>query len=179
MTISNRYLFRYFRNMKKVILILIVINYISCSSTKKADHKESKIKSTSTEYGVTTNYAIVNKDTISFNELRFYKINSALDSMKSMYIEYGTWNNISNGLHQENITRKIWKNIKLFENDEKFTIIADGKESINEYFTSLIVFDSNGNDCFEENHPLKDKIVELFSQKIKKNKNKRLNTIKF
>ncbi|PKP14915.1 MAG: hypothetical protein CVU07_12425, partial [Bacteroidetes bacterium HGW-Bacteroidetes-23] len=114
--------------MKKVILILIVINYISCSSTKKIQQKEDTIKSTSTEYSIKTNYAIVDKDTITFNELRFYKINSALDSMKSMYIEFGPWNNTSNGLHQENITRKIWKNIKLFDNDEKFTIIADGKE---------------------------------------------------
>ena len=86
-----------------------------------------------------------------------------------MYKNYGKWNKSIQGKHQDNIKKFIWENIKLFENDEEtFTIIADGTESINEYFACLIVLDSKGNDCFEENNPYKEKILNLFlTQMIK------------
>jgi hypothetical protein len=34
------------------------------------------------------------------------------------------------------------------------------------------MFDANGKDCLEKNHPLKDKIIDSFYEKMKKNKNK-------
>jgi hypothetical protein len=60
------------------------------------------------------------------------------------------------------------KHKTLWKRQKNFTIIADGTETINEYFACLIVLDSKGNDCFEENNPYKEKILNLFlTQMIK------------
>lgn len=160
--------------MKKTFLILLVLNFISCSSSKVGDN-EIKIETNFEDLKIVKTLKVVNSDSIIFNELRFYKIDSALDTMKSMYLDYGIWNDQNIGLHQENINRKIWENIKLFEDGEVYTVIADGTETKNNYYACLSVYDSKGKDCFKENYPLKNKIINLFYGRMKENRSKNVN----
>lgn len=160
--------------MKKTLIIVLILNFISCS-TSKVDSTEMIYKTSFNDLKIVKTSKVINSDTINFNELRFYKIDSASDTMKSMYLDFGIWNSQAKGLHLENMNRKVWENIKLLKNDEVFTIIADGTETINDYYACLIVFDSKGKDCFEEYHPLKDKIINLFNQRIQVNRKKTLN----
>ena len=92
-----------------------------------------------------------------------------------MYLDFGLRNIEDKGLHQNNIKRKVWENIELFDNDEVYTIIADGTETTHDYYACLIVFDSKKNDCFDKNHPTKNKIINLFYERMKENKQKKIN----
>lgn len=155
--------------MKKIILSLIIILFNSCSSinnkvfTKQERNSELKVVKIKTN---------IDKNNGIFNELRFSKIKSAMDTQKAIYLEYGSWNIEAESLHQLNVSGKIWKNINFLNDAQTFTIIADGIETASEYYASLIIFDSNGKDCLEENHPLREKIIDLCNEIMKKNKNK-------
>ena len=150
--------------MKNYILLLILCFLFACKASKKEVDRNSK-----TKHEIITIPMIVKEDTISFNELRFYKIQSAMDGMKLMYLNYGKWDEKTVSKYQYNINRIVWRDRKLFIDDnEKFTVIADGTETLGKYFSSLMVFDSNENDCFADNHPYKERLTELFVSKKKK-----------
>jgi hypothetical protein len=57
------------------------------------------------------------------------------------------------GVHQENITRKVWEK-KLLKIKE-FSIVADGTETMTDFYACLIIVDSTNRDCLDENYPLK------------------------
>ena len=160
--------------MKNIIPFLIIILFYSCSSI---NNKEIVKKEKYSDIKIVNVKGVIDKNNIYFNELRFSVIKSAMDTQKLMYLEFGVWDNKAKGLHQLNISRKIWENINLFNDNEAFTIIADGTETVSEYYASLIVFDSKGKDCLEENHPLREKIIDIFYEKMKNNKNKKFDYI--
>jgi len=150
-------------SMKKIFIILFILNLVSCSSSKvatiKTDYKGLKIvEKTEISHSVS----------INFNELRFYDIYSANDTMKLMYLNFGNWNSLENSSYMSKTQRKVWKNIKLFDTNEKFTIIADGTETKVEYFACLKIIDSKGKDCLKDEHPLKNKVIDFFFDKMKK-----------
>jgi hypothetical protein len=146
----------------------------SCSSFNSNDTKEISV--TKPVKKATKNhaakYVIIFNGTL--NELRFYNITSALDTRKTMYIEFGKWQTTSKGMYQQNIDQKIWNKIVLFKNEPPFTIITDGTETTNDYFSGICIIDSTGRDCFEQNHAFKEKIMEWFSQKMMVHKTKKM-----
>ncbi|MEO8934366.1 MAG: hypothetical protein ABI295_08660 [Xanthomarina sp.] len=151
--------------MRKLILSLLAVIILSCTSSKEIPTKQEY-----SEYEIVNTQLIVVSDTIYLNELRFYKIHSALDGMKIRYQNYGEWNKKIEGKHQQNMNRIIWENVKLIDNnDTTFTVIADGTETKTNYFACLMVFDSAGNDCFKAEHPYKETLTELLTNKMKDN----------
>jgi len=149
--------------MKNYILILLLISLFACTTTKET----SQIKPY-TEFKIVNTPIIIENDTITINELQLYKIQSSLDGMKLMYQNYEKCDKKLSGKHQKNINRIVWENIKLIDyENEPFTVIADGKETMNDYFACLMVFDSNEKDYFSLDHPYKDKLTELFIKKMK------------
>ncbi len=153
--------------MKKYVWILMTLTITACyTNTYIPGSLQRKVN---VEYQIVNTPLVVKNDTINVNELRFYKIKSAYDGVLLMYQNYGKWDQKIKGKHQNNIEAIIWKNIELIcESEEKFTVIADGTETLTDYFACLMVFDSNGKDCFQKEHPYKDKLTELFVEKMKK-----------
>ena len=150
--------------MKNHIWTLLVLFLMGCSSSKVFTNKDKK-----SEYRVVNTPLIVQNDTININELRFYKIQSAMDGMKLMYQNYGKWDKKIDGKHQQNINRIIWNNVKLLDgSNQSFTVVADGTETMTDYFACLIVYDSGGNDCFKTEHPNREELIELFVDKMNK-----------
>lgn len=148
--------------MRTYYVIIFLMSLFSCNVSQEMISKKTK-----TQFEIVNTLITVKSDTLTINELRFYKIQSAKDGMKLMYRNYGKWNQKIDSKHQLNINRIIWRNIKLFEDDDKtFTVVADGTETINEYFACLMVFDSNEKDCFKTGHPYKDKLTKLFIDKM-------------
>lgn len=138
---------------------------VSCSATK--------IKKQ--DYGIVKTKFVVEKDTISVNELQFYKtIVGNYGTLELMYENYGLWNK------RKKYRKFVWEDIKLFDEDNMtFTIIAQPVELRHYYdkhgvvighpcYAMLMVFDSNGKDCFKADYPNKEKITDLFFDKIKK-----------
>lgn len=146
--------------MRTYILLLFVLILWNCSSSKEKTRSSSRFEIVNTPM-------ILENDTININELRFYKIQSALDTMKLMYLNYGDWNKKILSKHQININRIVWKNLKLIDdNDKTFTVIADGTETMTDYFACLIVYDSNGRNCFDDDYPYKEVLTNLFVDKM-------------
>lgn len=142
-------------------MLILFSCILSCSTSKNiTDLKPS------TNFEIIKSPSAFEKDTLILSELRFYKIQSALDAMKLMYLNYGKWSKKNQGKYQENIDQIVWNNVKLLENNENFTVIASGTETLSDYFTSLIVLDSSNIDCFNEDHPLKDRLIDLFTSKM-------------
>ncbi|MGM0635449.1 MAG: hypothetical protein ACQESK_05250 [Bacteroidota bacterium] len=156
--------------MKRLFIILLVLNLTSCSSSK-----DITIKTNYEDLEIFENTKSSTTDTTNHNELRFYDIESAYDTMKLMYLDFGFWDEQKNSLYMPFTKRKIWKDITLFDNNETFTVIADGTETRKEYFACLKVIDSKGKDCLERNHPLKEKIISHFYKKMKESKKKQIN----
>ncbi len=139
-----------------------MISLFTCTTTKEISQAKPY-----TDFKIVNTPLKVENKTLSLNELRFYEIQSAMDGMKLMYQNYGKWNKKIKGKHQQNIERIIWQNIKLIDGDIKtFTVIADGTETMTNYFACLMVFDSEEKDCFKTGHPYKEKLTELFVDKM-------------
>lgn len=151
--------------MKIIISIVLTIVLISCSSSKKnkinrelTETKYKKIK--------IYNNPLTNENSNNHKEIRFYEIKSAFDASKMMYINYGKWHERSMGVHQSNISQKIWYDIKLFEQEPSFTIITDGTETSKDFYTCITILDSKGLNCMENDYPLREKIIDCFHLKM-------------
>jgi len=150
--------------MKNYIWTLLALIVLSCSSSR-----DVKVKQNYSEYKIVETPLIVENDTIYVSELRFYKVYSAIDGMKLMHQNYGEGTKKISGKHQQNIDRIVWQDVKLIEgNEETFTVITDGTETKKEYYTCIMVFDSEGRSCFQADHPYREQLIEFFAEKMNK-----------
>ncbi|NER18458.1 hypothetical protein [Spongiivirga citrea] len=151
------------RSIRNILLLLLGVIVVSCAANKELSRENDGF-----EWGVDEVEIASNGKVFIVNELRFYEINSAKDAMLLMFQNYGKWDRRTEGKYQDNIKQLTWESIDLFSDNTLFTIIADGTETTSDYFASLIVFDSNGNDCLANGYPLRYRIIELFQDKKKR-----------
>ena len=148
--------------MRHLILSIFISMLIAgCGSTKQKK-EEAKI-----EFEVVEVPMVVENDTIIVNELRFYEIANALQTMQLNYDKHGKWNTEMNGRYQFNVPQLIWKNVKLLDQNQNFTVSACGTETMAEYFSGVMVLDENNRDCLSENHPNKDELIEYFASNMR------------
>jgi hypothetical protein len=154
--------------MKKIITVLILIMSCACSTPKsKTDNSFKRDISVKTaEFGVVQVPIISDSDTLILNELRFYTINSALNSIKMMSGIYGNSNMELEGRYQSNLPQMVWKNKEILNNDELYTISACGTETATAYFASIAIFDSEKRDCLDNSHPDRQKLIDFFVSKM-------------
>ena len=174
--------------MKKVLLIFITLISFSCSAQRiKKNNREKgvgiaqKTANPNTPYIYKNGYlnynilkipVIQKNDTINLNVLRFNAVFSAMYTKKVMYDRYGKWTKEIRP-NNESHPILIWENVKLFDNeDRKFTVYANGDENWNEIYASVLVFDNKKLDCFSEDYPDKNRIIDFFSSSIKNLNNK-------
>ena len=116
---------------------------------------------------------ILNKDSLYFNEVKFYCVNNtALYTKKVMFDKFGKWHReiYPNG---EKYPILLWEGIKLFEKDSTlFTIATLGEESIGTLYASFMAFDSEGNDLLAD-ITYEKKLILYFEDLIKKSDSKK------
>ena len=118
------------------------------------------------DYEVLKKLTITEKDTTYVYELKFNDVASAMYTKKILFDKFGKWKTAIPAGDNRNFIL-IWENIKLFDDKEElFTVMADGIESWEEMFASVMVFDSKNNDCLSENNEYKNEIITLFSDSI-------------
>ncbi len=80
--------------MKKIITVMILIFSCACSTSKSKTDSSFKrdISVKTAEFDVVQVPIISEGDTLTLNELRFYTINSSLNSIKMMSGIYGKSN---------------------------------------------------------------------------------------
>ena len=150
--------------MKNLIYFLIISISFTSFSQESQPKKISKNSFRTILYDKFI--SVVNKDTIKFNEVKYEGVYSAMYTKKIMFDRFGKW-------HKEIYPNKerhpmlIWENIKLFANDStKFTIAANGLESTETIYASILVFDKDNNDLLDENSAYRNKLVTLFGKFI-------------
>jgi hypothetical protein len=144
-----------------LIFILIAFLAISCNTVKPTVVlKEGK------DYMVAYPLIAGEKGTIQISEFRYFKIRSSMDAMVMMFKNYGKWDEKLSGKYQENIEQVVWKNVKLLDDDRLFTVVADGTETETAFFASLVVYDQENKNCFDEEHPLREELIPLFLLKL-------------
>ncbi len=149
--------------MKNHIWKLLALIVLSCSSSRDVKLKEHYL-----EFKIAETPLILENETIYLNELRIYKTYSAMDGMRLMQQNFGEGNNELTGKHTQYLKRIIWQDVKLLdEKDETFTVITDGIESKKAYFTCIMVFDSEGRNCFNPEHPYREQLIDFFVEKMK------------
>lgn len=163
--------------MKKIFIsFLVLIIIISCATNQKVIPEKRITSNPNTpiiykngfkDYVITPSISIVENDTVVFNELKFNAVHSAMYTQKLMYDKFGEWDTILKPKNQRHLIF-VWKNVKLFENNEhKFTVAADGKESWEEMYASVIILNSSSKDCLSEDSKIKDSLISYFSNGIK------------
>ncbi|WP_157358295.1 hypothetical protein [Winogradskyella sp. J14-2] len=164
------------------ISIITLFCFYNCATKR---YKKSKFHDGKCEYlyvddfsgtSISTSDFIVQKDTISVSALKFECTYSAFYTSWVMYNNYGEWND---GVQPENSynTYLIWKDIDLFSNGGKYTVVTYGAEKPSDIYSSLMVFDDKGRDMLFENSGVKTKLIDLFSTEIRKKKKKKLKSI--
>jgi hypothetical protein len=118
------------------------------------------------DYEVLKQLIVNKKDTSTVYTLKFNAVASAMYTQKVLFDKFGKWTTAVQAEDNRNYIL-IWKNIKLFDDKEElFTVAANGVESREEMFASVMVFDSKNNDCLSENNVYKNEIITLFKNCI-------------
>ena len=157
--------------MKGIYITILFSIFLSCSSSQKAV-KETKCpkiyESNFTEILNEKYRAINNNDTTAINEIRFECVYSALYTHKVMYDKYGKWNK---EIYPSNRNYPIlmWKNIDLFSNGKRYTILTNGLEEWKHIYASVMVLDENEDDILSEQTDEKIAVTNLFAELIKNN----------
>ena len=165
------------KNIIPVIITLLVS--FSCSSqnvsSKKGIGIAQKTANPNTPYIYKNgflNYKIVkipvvqNSDTINLNELKFNATFSAMYSKKVMFDKFGKWTKEVRP-NNEKHPILVWDKVKLFDDDNQlFTVYANGDENWNEIYASVLVFNLDQKDCLSEESNYKEKIIAYFSNGI-------------
>jgi len=149
--------------MRAITIGIFLFIVFGCTIVKNQNDEKSL------KYAVVDIKIKKDKDTTIVNELRFYKIQSSIDASVLMYNKFGKWDLKIKGKHQANMNRIVWENLKIFEGSkEKFTVITDGTETMNDYYTCFIIFDEKGENCLNKNHPRRKKIIDYFNFEMKR-----------
>ncbi len=156
--------------MKYPLLALVYFVFFSCFPSKDfKTPKCRKIYKNNFKKIITEKYkTIYNNDTVSYNEIRFECVYSAIYTHKAMYDKYGKWDK---EIFPSNRNRPIlmWENIDLFSNGKEYTVLTNGLEEWKHIYASVMIFDNNQNDLLSNSSTEKTALTALFSDMIKSN----------
>ncbi|MCC2590224.1 hypothetical protein [Chryseobacterium sp. MFBS3-17] len=116
-------------------------------------------------YDVVKNENKTDGKTTAYHELRFHSVYHQNYTQKLMYDQFGLWHKEINT--ETKAPALVWRDVKLFrDSPETFRVFAQGERSFRHMYASVYVFDSQEKDCLAEDHPLRDRIIQYFSDKI-------------
>ena len=152
--------------MRNIYLTIISIIILSCSASQnlKKETKCPKIYKNKFTEILNEKYSVVNnKDTTSFNEIRFECVYSSLYTHKVMFDKFGKW---SKEIYPSNKKHPIlmWEKIDLFSNGKEYSVLTNGIEEWKHIYASVMVFDKNTTDLLSETSKERQAITDLFAK---------------
>lgn len=150
--------------MHRYLLLFFVISLSSCGARKVKAPKLLR----KPQYQIVQRAFVEQGDTTYVNELQFDPYDSARDIQTAFYNNYGRWDAAYEGKYNPMIKQLIWENCKLLGTDEEFYIITDGEESMEEYFTAVMVFDKNNKDLLTEENPRRAILIDSLVMLMRK-----------
>lgn len=154
----------------KVWLILLTFLFTGCDTAKNTTAKVVCPKIYERDFTKIVDEkfnTVYNGETVSYNEIRFLCVNSALYTQKVMYDNFGRWDKVSDANKIEN-RLLIWDDVDLFGDGQKFKVIAGGVEAYKSIYASIMVFDENEADLLASDSSEREKIIKYFSKAIRK-----------
>jgi len=161
--------------LKGIYITIIFSVFLGCSSSQRVI-EEAKCpeiyKNKFTEILNEKYIAVNDKDTTAINEIRYECVYSPFYTHKVMYDKYGKWDM---EIYPSNRNRPIlmWKNIDLFENGNKYTVLTHGLEEWKHIYASVMVLDENEKDILSEQTDEKKAITNLFAELLKNQNHKK------
>ena len=162
--------------MKKLFLIILIALNASCTTNKTIDTQRSNLPSPShNEFKDITNdkyVARVNKDTISITQIKYNYVFTEFLLKKIMFDKFGKWDE-SRYKENERHPVLVWNQVKLFPNRDNLYMVAatGGGEAEQKIYSSVMIFDQQGNDLLAINPELRNDVTEYFTELIHQNDN--------
>lgn len=156
--------------LTKIGLILLTHLFIGCYTAKNTTNKvvcPTIYERDFTKIVGEKFNTVYNGEIVSYNEVRFLCVNSALYTQKIMYDNFGRWDKVSDANEIEN-RLLIWNDVDLFGDGQKFKVIAGGVEANKMIYASVMVFDENETDLLASDFSEREKIIKYFSKAIRK-----------
>ncbi|MFK2820851.1 hypothetical protein U0L90_12045 [Flavobacteriaceae sp. LMIT009] len=151
--------------MSFIRLFIILLFTFSISTYSHGQKRKKKT------YEVVQVNLVSDNDTITFNELRIYKIKHSFEVSEILYNKFGDWDEYTIGRYHPHVPQLIWRNLILVGTTNKeFFVSTCGTETMTEYFSSVIVLDQNGIDCFSNGYPLRQELIDFFITEVVNNK---------
>lgn len=148
--------------MKKLIPIFILILF-GCRTSQKLLKNENNSEFEIVEISIGSE-----NHKMQINELRIYNQSSSVNTSIMIHKEFGKWSEKLPGKYQNNIDQYLWENVNLSDTLRDLTIVTDGTETINENFTSLLIYDSNFKDCLNPKYKYQNRAIEIIMDKMRK-----------
>lgn len=113
---------------------------------------------------------IFKEDTITYSEVRFECVISALMTHKVMYDNYGMWDEV---VYPNNKKHPLlfWDKVDIFKDGNKYNIFTNGDEGSDnpKIYASFMVFNELNQDLLKSNSKEKEKLMKYFSDLIGNN----------
>lgn len=156
--------------MRISLFLLIAISglFANCGTNSKNLKSTSNtiIENDALNYEVVTTKSIKHSDPLPIPELRIYDVDSSRDGMALMYSLYGKWTEAKDGKYQDKNQELIWSEVVFPFSEEKFRVEVDGSETQEDFFSSIVVYDSNYYLALEESHPKRQALIDFFVGKM-------------
>lgn len=155
--------------MKGFYLITLLLLTISCSSSQRAAKRDKCPKIYKNNYTKILNEkykTIYNKDTVTYNQIKFECVYSSFYTHKVMYDKFGKWDNV---IYPSNNKYPIlmWEKVNLFSDGKEYTILTTGIEEWKHIYASVMVFDKNEVDLLSADSKEREKLTNYFANLIK------------
>lgn len=154
--------------MKRIyMLLLLLLTTFSFSQKVDKNNQCPKIYKNNYTKILHEKYVTVNeKDTVTFNELRYECVYAYSYTQCGMFDKFGKWSQM---LFPANNKYPIlmWEKVNLFNDGKKYDVFAYGVEEWKHIYASVMVLDENGVDLLAENSPKLEKLKSYFGNLIK------------
>ncbi len=159
--------------MNKLFYLISIVILASCGTSEKTADTSKYTKRCSKIYkydfsafNIEDFRTVTATDTVIFNQLKFFCV-GGVSTGNIIYDDFGKW-----AFHYElskNDRTLVWKNIDLFSDGNRYSIYTSGlDDQYGPPYTAVMVFDENDKDMLAQDSKIKEKIINYFSEKIKK-----------
>jgi hypothetical protein len=157
--------------MKIISYFLMLFTvYTSFSQKKEAKIKCPKLyENNFSTIGSSIKKIVVNQDTISVTEIRFYCVKSSQLTSKIAFDNFGKWTETTTEFNS-NIPQFTYQNTDILKNNKKYTLYTNGKESSNQLYASISITDGLNNDMLSEDSQEKEALINYFANAIREKK---------
>lgn len=153
----------------KTYFTIVVLFCISCNSTNTILTKECPkfLKNDFNNVVLVEQMGNVTNDLNFFIEARYTCVNNTRYLAKGMFDTFGIWNKSINKSGKEYL---IWEKVQLFSQEKNhFQVVTSGAKLKTKVYTSVSVFNQDGEDLLNANSPIKEQLITFFGELIKNN----------